>query len=78
MRMKYVFAQVLPGKSFLMWILDNFMVSHCVNILSVLQIYLFSDINIICSLKKTISKTFYVSYLQLLVEISTDELLYTS
>ena len=78
MGMKYVCAQILPGKSFLIWIIDNFMVTHYDNILSVLQIYLFSDINIICSLKKTISKTFYVSYLQLLVEISTDELLYTS
>ena len=78
MRMKYVFTQISPGKSFLIWILDNFMVTHYENIFGVLQIYLFSDINIICSLKKTISKTFYVSYLQLLVEISTDELLYTS
>ena len=78
MKMKYVVTKILPGKSFLIWILDNFMVTHYENIFGVLQIYLFTDINIICSLKKTISKRFYVSYLQLLVEISTDELLYTS
>ena len=64
MRMKYVFTQISTGKSFLIWILDNFMVTHYENtlcIFGVLQIYLFSDINIICSLKKTISKRFYVS-----------------
>ena len=61
MRMKYVFTQISTGKSFLIWILDNFMVTHYENICG--KLYLFSDINIICSLKKTISKRFYVSYL---------------